>query len=278
MSLEIKTLLILKFTMKKTFFCYLDVLGFKEKLKDKSDSEQVDILNSLFGYISFSIPGNSTNQQDQAKSLINLDSINTSSILISDSILLWTNDCEYKNTIEFIYRIQRLIKNAFMGGFPLRGTIEYGSLYHIEKSIPTKTSYNHFDVIGGSALMDAFIEEQKLEWLGCTLSKTCLAEIKRIVKDYDQSDDSYSNELFKNKILVEYEVPKKSGVVEKYFTINWVDFIVTGYYKKQEIKDIFLKYTDLSNLAWPVKIKIDNTNENLKYIIENNWGNQYTAS
>ena len=68
--------------MKKVFCCYLDVLGFKQKLSSKSDSEQADIIKSLFSYLAFSIPGNLIRQSGDNidKEEIDLETINTNSI------------------------------------------------------------------------------------------------------------------------------------------------------------------------------------------------------
>lgn len=255
--------------MKKVFFCYLDVLGFKEKLKEKSDDEQVAILQALFGCISFSIPESFLKQTEPNKSLINLEAINTNFILISDSLLVWTNANDFKNISEFLYRIQRLVRNTLVAGFPLRGTIEYGSIFHQETKIPTIGSYNHFDLIGGSALMGAYKEEQNYNWMGCTLSKNCVAELKNIVQDKTELE-----EIFKPNILIEYEAPKKTNEFEKLFTINWVDSMLVNFYQKNEIINLFMKYINPVNIH-AGQTKLDNTNQYLKYVAEKGWANQF---
>ncbi|MBS1926256.1 MAG: hypothetical protein JST57_09650 [Bacteroidetes bacterium] len=253
--------------MKKVLFCYLDVLGFKNKLETKSEEQQSQILNSLFGCISFSIPQTLMFQADSNQGLIDLESINTNSILISDSLIVWTNDCNCKSIIEFTYRIQRLIRNAFIAGFPLRGTIEYGSIYHEERNIPTKTSYNHFNLIGGNALMNAYKSEQEFQWAGCIITQNCTKQILSILDINDQSL------IFKNKVLIKYDAPKKNGETENLYVINWVDFILADYCRKNKITELFMQYCKPESLHL-AKPKIDNTQKFLNYIVKNNWGNK----
>lgn len=255
--------------MKKVFCCYLDVLGFKQKLLSKSDSEQADIIKSLFSYLVISIPENLIRQSGDNidREEIDLETINTNSILISDSIILWTENCEYQNVIEFIHRVQRLMRNCFVGGFPLRGTISYGSLFHNEKNIASKT-YNHYDLIVGPALMNAYKTEINFEWMGCTLDSECFEEITKIITQNNNSLNFEADNLFKENILVKYTPPKKSGDVETLYTINWVDLIIQGLYNKSEIQNQFMKNINSTKLAWQDKRKIDNTNSYISFIIQ----------
>ncbi|HRP33948.1 MAG TPA: hypothetical protein PKV73_18750, partial [Agriterribacter sp.] len=172
-----------------------------------------------------------------------------------------------KSIIEFIFRIQRLLKNTFMLGFPLRGMIEYGSIYHQELKFPTKTSYNHFDLIGGNALMNAYKGEQEFQWSGCTLSKNCTEKIFSTLTINEQSH------VFKNEVLINYEVPKKNGETEKLYAFNWIDFIVADYWRKNKITELFMQYCNSKSLE-VAKPKIDNTLIFLTHIIENCWENQ----
>ena len=107
------------------------------------------------------MPNSFIAQAESKQDLINLDSISSNSILFSDTILIWTVNTDYKSLLEFIYRIQRLLRNAFMGGFPLRGTIEFDAIYHKPHIIHTKSSYNHYDLIVGPALMNAYKMEHE---------------------------------------------------------------------------------------------------------------------
>ncbi|HMT96888.1 MAG TPA: hypothetical protein PKC62_09390 [Ferruginibacter sp.] len=257
--------------MKKVFCCYLDVLGFKQKLLSKSDSEQADIIKSLFSYLVSSIPENLIRQfsDNIDKAEIDLESINTNSILISDSIILWTESCEYQNVIEFIHRVQRLMRNCFVGGFPLRGTISYGSLFHNEKNIASKT-YNHFDLIVGPALMNAYKAEINFEWMGCTLDSECFEQITKIITQNNNSLNFEIDNLFKENIIVKYMPPRKCGDVETLYTINWVDLIIQGLYNKREIQNQFMKNINSTKLTWQDKRKIDNTNSYISFIIQQN--------
>ena len=210
-----------------------------------------------------------TEQLDKSKSVIDLKKTNSNSILFSDSILIWTNNSDYENLVEFIYKIQGVVQNTLMGGFPLRGTIEYGPLYHNPRQILTENSYNYFNSIGGSALMNAYREEQNFDWMGCTTSRNCSQKIKEILNAHDQGSDFKNNDIFKTNVLVEYEAPKKIGDVINLYTINWVNPVIKGMFVKNEISSLFLKHC--INVAVPreVKRKIDNTNKYIKYIIDN---------
>jgi hypothetical protein len=247
--------------MKKVLFCYLDVLGFKNKLKNKSDDEQVKILNSLFGCISFSIPESLSFQAESNRGVIDLETINTNSILISDSLIVWTNDCEGKSMIEFIYRIQRILRNTFLAGFPLRGTIEYGSIYHEERRIPTQISYNHFELLGGDALMRAYEGEREFQWMGCTISKDCVHHISNIHKLDEQSPLS-------NGVIIEYAAPKKGAESESFYVINWVDIVVAAWHQRNLIKDLFMQNC-LAESFPLVEQKIYNTQKFIQHIVEN---------
>ena len=239
---------------------------------NKSDIEQIEIIQTLFSYISFSMPNSFIAQAESKQDLINLDSISSNSILFSDTILIWTVNTDYKSLLEFIYRIQRLLRNAFMGGFPLRGTIEFDAIYHKPHIIHTKSSYNHYDLIVGPALMNAYKMEQNFEWMGCTLSNVCVAEIQKVIVQNGFSNVE-DNEIFKNNILIKYEPPKKVGDVEELFVINWVDFIVRGIFKNNQIESLFIKDIKHPLMSWSEKRKIDNTNNFINYVSENGFSN-----
>ena len=258
-------------TMKKVFCCYLDVLGFKQKLLSKSEIEQTEIIHSLYPLIILSNPKSlisETNKNIKRKN-IDLSSINTNSILVSDSIILWTKNCEYENVIEFIYRIQSLLRNTFIKGFPLRGAISYGGLFHQEKKLDTFTSYNHFNLIVGNALVSAYENEKKFEWMGCTFNSECFEELKKIISLNNPFASFKTNKIFKENIVVPYEPSQKTGIVETLYTINWLDLIVIDYHKKNRIIDFFMGHSNYANLTPEVRKKIDNTNKYINFIVEN---------
>lgn len=135
--------------------------------------------------------------------------------IISDSILIYTNDLTYASFRKLVYITRLFFTIAFLRGLPLRGTITKGEIRNIDSC--SKNRDIKVSVMLGKPISSAYNLEKQYEWAGCTIDPACIFCFPAIAND--------RSELRKNNVIVQYTVPKKSGKInaEKDYVINWVN-------------------------------------------------------
>lgn len=158
--------------------------------------------------------------------------------IISDSIILYTEDDLFSSFIKIINSSHMLLQSGFNGGqAPYRGAISHGDLI----DDPDGTYI-------GSAIEDAYIGESSQVWSGCILTKTCseFAESKDHINDYKGLLKAHASEVLdsaeKNSFLMnsnritKYRVPMqnnpKDGAIkysnEERYVLDWTTEMYSG--------------------------------------------------
>ena len=181
--------------------------------------------------------------------------------MISDSIILWTNDITMKSFIDIVVVVRNLLNNSFIFGTPLRGAISLGNLSFLQHDMSSETKYVQNSLIG-EGLIKSYLMESGQNWAGCIIDNACIenyqSQFNRIKDKKDIADIDY---LEQKKILLKYNVPYKVGEIKEYYVINWnKDKIIN----EQLIKSSFEQHNKNVN-NWDVETKIKNTLEFYKF-------------
>lgn len=232
----------------KKFIAYFDILGYGDRINDKSIDEEYKI------------------QKEFIDDRINLiDSVSEiakcSAIHFSDTHIFYSED-NSENSFDKIVRSSLLFmliaavrSTTYL---PLRGAISCGDfLVDREKWI-----------IIGQGLREAYALAERQEWMGCSLSDSC----------YEQAKNFRIFNIFLEKlILINYSVPFKERREYKY-VINMESFIRLWGEKCKNmpltdpefIKNIFInkgmKDSKLLVLNKGAQKKLENTQEFFEYI------------
>ena len=207
------------YTFPQTYFCFLDILGFsrfvmrlnknpefhrnplmkQKKLMDYYNVIQPLVLGSVYGnYRTFS--------NDEVKELMKTDDPRLNSYIVSDSILLWTDDVSYQSLILLLDVVKHIIMANFSWskGFPIRGAISMGSLSFNQNELRS-SKINFVTSLVGDALVKAADMEWNQNWAGCAVDDSI---IEYLIDRYPGAD--VVDELQEWKLLVKYPVPLKA--------------------------------------------------------------------
>ena len=187
--------------MKYRFVAMLDILGFKELLRQRG----LDIIHQLMNDL-FNSTRTGTNRDYQA--IINgvrhvHPAVRLNYFIFSDTILIWKDYQEVKNNSErinskeivkfqgncelfreFNHGISRVLENALLRRIPLRGGIAFG-----KSIIRIDTNGNNHEIIG-QPIVDAYLLGEAQDWVGVAFHSSCLPFIEQdcdsTVKKYEQ--------------------------------------------------------------------------------------------
>lgn len=214
------------------YVAFLDILGFKEVVKHNSHSKLEKLYETIEDYVLKDIHLNGNLKNDLIDSTINC-------YLISDSIILWSND---KKSISFLHLailVNRIMVGSFMADLPIRGGISSGAITN------KKTTLGN--TLFGKGLTNAYLLESKQEWSGCIIAHGIIDEILK-----ENSDAS--KYIKRTPVFVKYNVPFKKEVNEDYWTLNWPLILVRdndalrkmfeGKGKKSDKEDVLIKISN----------------------------------
>jgi hypothetical protein len=158
----------------KKFVAFLDILGFKELVKNNSHSYLIEefrkfLFLNQYGLSNGQINNNATNQDE----IFNTDISKVNLISISDSIVLYTNDNTIDDFLCIIDAVSTLLNIGIKNGFPLRGGLTYGYFSAMLKENKSLNFDYSNQILLGKALVEAYIIESKQEWAGCIISDEC---------------------------------------------------------------------------------------------------------
>ena len=285
----------MKITSKKVFVAFLDILGFKTYiLKNIDDLEKVknyvSNLFSLGSMISTAYVSTARyNQKNQSGHKLeptkiiqkpdgsnaftpNLDVSNINSILMFDSIVLWTNNNNEDDLIDLISVVRFMLNSQFSMGFPLRGAISYGEFYFNQPHIPSASTIIHSNLVSPAQIYAMTLEKSQ-QWSGCVLDQHTVERCKELNVDID-----------KNKLIsaVRYLVPMKKEKQDLYALIwqGQVIEYVGGEHPvnmQEYVRKSFLQNTDLAitpeKTIQDINEKIKNTSDfvnfSIKYLSDN---------
>jgi len=255
------------------FLAMFDVIGFKA-LSDELGTDglykmykrgiQPMIEHSAAG------KGKTITRGDKKVHVPDFSEISVNYKIISDSIILYTNDDSFDSFIDIINSSSKLLQSGFAGlKAPYRGAIAHGDLID-----------DHQGTYIGSAVEDAYIGESSQVWAGCMLTKTCSEFVvsNDYINKYETTLLAYhlveTDEKKKESLLLEtnritkYDTPMqrnpKTGPIEYFLESHYVlDWTLNMY---QDASSMSFKYSDNSH----AKLIKENTVIFEKWARENN--------
>jgi hypothetical protein len=251
------------------YVAFLDILGFKRVASVHSHEH----LKSVYQKFSETIVHGLSNgkyvlSKDGETECIGPDvrQATVNSLLVSDSILIWTDDNSAESFGNIVKAVRSLLAFSMIDGIPLRGAISIGPLSSILNQWPTQTQ-NFQHSVFGKAIVDAAEIEKKQEWSGCEISKAAI--------EFYKSKCFEGESLIEKKLILSYPVPRKNESTEiDGYVIDWVNHPQTGI-DANVVRDAFappfnpdVNEQDKFKMdEWPkVKIKLCNTLKFVKHV------------
>lgn len=212
--------------MKEKYVAYLDILGFKDLVANNSPERVYELYDKVFtevfthalvgGQLQLISEGGETSFAYDPKS------IDVNSLIVSDSIILWTNDTSVDSFIRILVTVKFVLNYMYKTGIPLRGAIVKGHLDKITKTLESKRD-NSVTTLIGSGLVKAYSLEGEQEWSGCMVDKECIDFYEQIVYEGVAKHDAPHIEfLVGQSLLLKYPVPKKNNLTEDEYVIDWI--------------------------------------------------------
>lgn len=173
------------------YVAFIDILGFKDKLKGFTQKEAEEFVGGFSSmlYREWESSNNHINE-------------NIHGYIISDSIIVYTNDCTDKSLKEILSFIMKIFKKAFSeNGVLLRGAISKGAFNQLETC-----SFKNLQkgLIVGKAYVEAYMMESS--------KKGSLILLSRNVKD--DIGEYYSSE---------FEIVEIKSSDDTIYSLRWAD-------------------------------------------------------
>ena len=194
----------------KKFIAYFDILGYGDRIKNKSIDEEYEIQKEIIEDIVKIIENNATKRTDFC------------TMHFSDTHIFYTKDVS-EDAFEIIIKSSLIFmllaavrKHPYL---PLRGVINYGDFMG---------DYDR-SIFIGEGLREAYALEKRQEWMGCFLSDSCYEQAKNF---------EIFKEFAKKLVLVKYSVPFKDRA---HSWVNWIkEVILRQPQKLRERKDKYV--------------------------------------
>lgn len=221
-----------------TFIAFLDILGFKDIVDNNSHEDLIkifeDIIEKNYEFTISLLAKATVKEKDKVE-----ESYQINSMLVSDSLIFWTDNNSPMSLTYLILTVQQLLHYGIGKGIPLRGTITMGPLF-FKKNTYNTNKENFSTILIGKGFTDAYTNESKQNWSGCIITKEC---VERFEKISSQKSGVMQFDFFlKKKILIKYNVPYKDGLFKNEYAIDWVNFHKKDCFTEDKIRNSFSKH------------------------------------
>ena len=222
---------------RKSFIALFDILGFKDLVNNDKLEDVYKVFMSVSNLIN-----------DTRAMAGHLDALLESKVdavlNYSDTFLIYTLDISSLDQKKIDHAFHELLAgcdslfiSANENKLPIRGAITVGDIIVSN------------DIVIGKPIVQAYELEKQQEWIGCRISESALGSISKKAID----------EHIKAMAIIEYEIPCKSGKVEKMFAYNWTESLP---FKKGDFEILNKR----GRVDWTVERKHKNTWEFIKYL------------
>lgn len=198
--------------------------------------------------------------------------INVKSLMVSDSVIVWTPDDSMQAFLDILYKVDYMLVQSIFKGIPMRAGVCVGPIsLFVEDDANTYTQM----ILLGEPIVDAYKIAELQNWTGCVIHEKCIEKYKEYENKYsgDKSELINLDYLIDNKILLKYKAPKKNGPIKEECVPNWTLYPGWSEYVEKKKRNRTIEETirwAFSSLEknpneWSVESKILNT---LKFIQE----------
>lgn len=236
--------------MKEVYIAYFDFMGFSNFIENNENKIITRRIGNILSDLERCLSKNNRYENDW-KLYADLSNIKLNCLNISDTILVWTNDCELvslNNLIEFVYEFN-ISQNQY--NFPLRGVVVKGEVNLISG---VDNSYS-VQCLYGKGVVYAHKRAESQNWAGTFVDELVIKDLK--LKD---------NSSIINNFFTEYNVPFKNGYKKEFvFKISENKLDKNQLLSKLENVDIVFSFDNKQINTIDVKTKIENTK---RFILE----------
>lgn len=249
--------------MKEVYLAYFDYLGFKEFIEKNDDEVLMRRMGHIFRDIEGALGQGKYKEPQNGIILSDLSNSNVNCLNISDTVLFWTNQCDYKS-------LQELIKVAYefnwmQNGynFPVRGSIIKGKIRLVSgQQMNSNGGSYSVQCLYGKGLIKAHDKAEYQNWAGTVIDESVIIDLK-------QTTDGIE---FLSEYAIKYNVPYKTNIeIEKEYVLKLAKGITNGTALKNMKKSIIgvFKLDNKSIENETVQLKIENTLKFIEFLAKN---------
>jgi len=232
--------------IKNGLIAFFDILGFKDLVFENTHLKLSAIYQILFDFMIKRKSEELIRGDEEIVNFFKFGQTNPiKSIIISDSIILWSNKCTLNEFTKLLIIVESLLQLGLHTGLPLRGAITSGEFSAINLT-------GNFTIFG-KGLTNAYLLEANQNWSGCLVDTKTIKFIKSISKE---SSIKEKTNLCGFNNIVKYNIPLKRQQTEIQYAINWID----SEFSEEDIKNSFsshLKRVDHDKVSGLIKHTID---------------------
>jgi len=247
-----------KKTYPSTYVAFLDILGFKDIVLGHSHEHlEALYLWTLCGNVEHALSDGKYFLENDGESECfgpDIRQATVNSLLVSDSILIWTEDCQTESFNNIVTAVRSLIAFSVIGGILLRGAISVGPLTVVFNQLPTRTHCFQHSLFG-KAIVDAVQAEKSQEWAGCMITEPAM--------ECYMTGCAGEKSLIEKKMIIPYSIPMKDGKEAPGHVIDWVNHPQAGI-DTQTVNGAFAPTPNIDQREFAkIMIKLANT---LKFV------------
>ena len=248
--------------MKEVYLAYFDYLGFKEFIENNDDEVLMRRMGHIFRDIEGALGQGKYQEPRNGVILSDLTNSKVNCLNISDTVLFWTNQCDYNSLTELIKVAYEFNWMQIGYNFPIRGSIVKGKI-RLVSGKQTNTNGGSYSVqcLYGKGLIKAHDKAEYQNWAGTVIDES-------IISDLESNPNGIE---FLSEYAVKYKVPYKIDVdLEEEYVLK----IVKGISNETALKNTKESITGVFALdnksieSSSVQIKIENTLKFIDFIAE----------
>jgi hypothetical protein len=252
--------------MESKYLAFLDILGFKDLIQNNELDYVTELYEKIEPSILYSMAvasmGKRLDMQREGKEdilrIFGIEETSLDSLVISDSIIIWTEDDHPNSLFELISIVKHHLYLSMTFGVPLRGAITVGELSIKTGQHKETHRLNSYTTILGKPLTNAFVLENKLNSSGCIIDDKCIETFNQYYESEEKGKKPISIGFLEEiNFIKKYLAPMKNGEVKEQYMVNWTHYLGPRL-TEQIIRDSFSMHNKNCN-DWSVEEKIRNT-------------------
>lgn len=189
--------------MEEVYLAYFDFLGFKEFIENNEDEVLMRRMGHIFRDIESAIGQGKYQQPQNGVILSDLSNSQVNCLNISDTVLFWTNQCNYESLTELIKVAYEFNWLQILYNFPIRGSIIKGKIRLVSgKQVNSNGGSYSVQCLYGKGLIKAHQKAENQNWAGTVIDQSIIDDLEKVSKGIE----------FLSDYAIKYKVPYKSDL------------------------------------------------------------------
>ncbi len=246
--------------MKEVYLAYFDYLGFKEFIENNKDEVLERRMGHIFRDIETSLGLGKYNRPQNGVILSDISHSKVNCLNISDTVLFWTNQCDFESLSELIEVAYEFNWNQNLFNFPVRGSIVKGKI-RVVSGKQTNSNGGSYSVqcLYGKGLIKAHNKAEYQNWAGTVIDQSVISDLEQELNGIKLLSD----------YAVKYQVPYKINIdLDEEYVLK----IGIGINNKTSLENTKESITEVFALdnksvnSESVQLKIKNTLDFIEYL------------